>query len=174
MIAVTAHWYRTFQSAQFYNVGWEWMCAIPSGATYRRVRWAWGFAGVTADTVDIGSIMSNLMVAGLVTTIGNGTETPPNPVTQSGDVGPPTLRWVWWETRQPIVTAVDHAAGIITWRDSGPQEVVDAKAPVLATGIPGGDTLNLWFSWASITGAGWDPSGYQRIWVSTSVLYTTP
>lgn len=119
------------------------------------------------------AISTNLQVAGLCTTIGNGTEVPPHPITTSGDVAPPTQRWLWWETRQPIAVSVDHAAGVISWRDSGPQNELDIKAPVLATGIPGGDSLNLWFSWQSTNGA-WDSSGAQRIWVSTSTLYTTP
>lgn len=170
---MTAHWFRSLKAADPYDVGWLWMCAIASGSTYRRVRWSWGFTGTTADTTDMHSVSSNLQVAGLVTTIGNGTETPPVPLTTPNDVAPPTQRWVWWETRQPIAVAVDHSAGVISWRDSGPQEIPDVQVPVLATGIPGGDTLNLWFSWQSTNGA-WDGSGSQRIWVSTSVLYTTP
>lgn len=150
------------------------MCAIANGSTYRRVRWSWGFAGVTADVVDISGIIANPLTVGLVTTFGNGTETPPNPVTASGDAAPPTLRWLWWEQRQPIPIAVDHNAGIITWRDSGAQEIPDVKSQVLATGAPAGDTLNLWFSIASATGGSWDASGSVRIWVATSVLFTTP
>lgn len=170
---MTAHWFRSLQAAEFYDEGWLWQCAIPSGATYRRIHWSWGFSGNTADTVDMHAISTNLQVAGICTTIGNGTEVPPHPITTSGDVAPPTQRWLWWETRQPIAVSVDHAAGVISWRDSGPQNELDIKAPVLATGIPGGDSLNLWFSWQSTNGA-WDPSGAQRIWVSTSTLYTTP
>lgn len=170
---MATHWYRTQQVNNGYQAGYLWQCAIPSGATYRRIRWSWGFAGVTADTADIYATMLNLQIAGLCTTIGDGTEVPPNAAIGSSDVDPPTQRWLWWETRQPVITAVDHAAGVITWRDSGPQEIPDVKTQVLATGIPGGDTLNLWFSWQSAANAPWDASGSQVLWVSTSVLYTT-
>lgn len=168
------NWNRVAQTSQFYDVGWFGQDEINPGDTYRRVRWSWGFAGVTADTVDINAIISNPLFVGIVTTIGNGTETPPNPATASFDADPPTQRWLWWEMRQPVPVAIDHAAGIITWRDSGAQEVPDIKTQVLATGIPGGDHLNIWFTWASLTGAGWDPSGSVRLWVATSVLSSTP
>lgn len=167
------HWFRSLQASESYDQGWLWQCAIPSGATYKRVRWSWGFAGDTSDTADMHFIQTNLQVAGLCTTIGNGTEVPPHPITTSGDVAPPTQRWLWWEARQPRVAAIDHAAGVISWNDSGPQEIPDVQVGVLATGIPGGDSLNLWFSWQSTNGA-WEASGQQRIWVATSTLYVTP
>lgn len=148
------------------------MCAIPSGSTYRRVRFSWGFAGTTPAITDMGNMAYNLLTMGLVTTIGDGTETPPNPVTASGDASPPTERWVWWESRQPVVCGLDELAGVAAWRDSGPQEAVDVKTQVLATGIPGGDTLNLWASWAADND--WDTEGAVTVWVSTSVLFSTP
>ena len=166
-------WYRTASTSDLYTSGLFWACAIPNGSTYRRVRWAWGFSGDTADTVAMDSIRSNYLVMGLVTTIGNGGESVPEPISSSGDAAPPTERWVWWEARQPVVQAVSHAAGVIAWRDSGPQEVPDVKAQVLATGIPGGDTLNLWASWQSV-GGDWDASGSASVWVATSVLYHSP
>lgn len=166
-------WYRTNQIGVSYDLGFLWMCAIPSGSSYRRVRWSWGFSADSATTVDMQAIGFNVLAAGLVTTIGNGGEAVPHARTASGDAAPPTERWVWWETRQPVVSAIDQAAGVIAWRDSGAQEIPDVKVNVLATGIPPGDTLNLWFSWESLTGA-WDLTGTATIWVSTSVLFSTP
>lgn len=167
------HWYRLGANAQFYDVGWFWQVAIPSGSTLRRVRWSWGFSGFTASTSDLGATAKNLMVAGLVTTIGDGTETPPHPLDTPEDVAPPTQRWLWWEVRQPVALSVDGTSDTVSWRDSGPQEAPDVKSQVLATGIPSGDSLNLWFSYQSSGGA-WDSTGAITVWVSTSVLYTTP
>lgn len=146
-----------------------WMAAIPSGQTLRRVRFSWGFAGITAIETDLPNQIYDVVTLGLVTTIGNGSETPPNALTASGDAAPPTRRWLWWETRQPVISAIDYAAGVIAWRDSGPQESVDVRSQVLATGIPAGETLNLWGSFA--TSYDWDSSGAVTIWLSTSVLY---
>ncbi|MBA0087589.1 MAG: hypothetical protein HRJ53_21600 [Acidobacteria bacterium Pan2503] len=156
-----------------YNQGWFLQAQVPSGSTLRRIRWSWGFIATTDTTEDIGNIANNLLVAGLVTTIGNGTEFPPTPITFPNDIAPPTQRWLWWEARQPVPIAVDWQSGLVTWRDSGPQEPPDVKTQVLATGIPGGDHLDLWFSYEGRNG-GWDGSGEPVIWVSTSTLYSTP
>lgn len=166
-------WYRTVNGGTNYSLGSVWLLGIPAGSSYRRVRWSWGFTGNTATTIDMAAMSVNFLIAGLVTTIGNGTETPPAAFDAPLDAAPPTQRWLWWETRVPTVAAIDQAAGVIAWRDSGVQEVPDVKTQVLATGIPGGDTLNLWFSWQSLASA-WDPSGSVQIWVSTSILYSTP
>jgi hypothetical protein len=166
-------WYRTTYTDPAYSLGTLWMCAIPNGSTYRRVRWFWGFGGDTADTTDYSAVRQNFLTMGMVTTIGDGSESVPQAIANSADADPPTQRWLWWESRQPVITAVDHAAGVVTWRDSGVQEVPDVKTQVLATGIPGGDTLNLWLSWQSNAGD-WDPSGSVDIYVATAVLYSTP
>lgn len=112
------------------------------------------------------------MIMGLVTTIGNGGEHVPNAFSESGDAAPPTQRWIWWETRAAVPTAIDQAAGLITWRDSGPQEPPDSKVNVLATGVPGGDTLNLWASWTAVTD--WDDSGDVEVWIGASILFSNP
>lgn len=134
-----------------------------------RVRFSWGFQGITASLTNAYTTMTNAQVLGLVTVIGNGTETPPNPRTAPGDANPPTQRWLWWEARVPVVTAWDDAAGVVTWRDSPPQEPIDAKGQVAATGIPAGDHLDLWASWAP--GFAWDSSGQAEIWISASILW---
>lgn len=169
---LTYHWYRTLQTGTGTGYGYAWMCAIPSGSTYRRVRFSWGFAGTTPTTTALNPMFYGEVVMGLCTTIGNGSEVPPNPYTSSGDAAPPTQRWIWWEARQPVITAVSQDAGIIAWRDGGNQEIVDTKAQVLATGIPSGDTLNLFASWGGPET--WDVFGQVVVWVATSVLYSTP
>jgi hypothetical protein len=122
--------------------------------------------------MDIQSYTSNLISFGLVTTIGNGTETPPNARTQSNNQAPPIERWLYWETRQmqPAVISID--GGVITWRDSGSTEQTDTHAEVLATGMADDDTLNLWASWAAPST--WDPTGVAQVWLGASVLYKTP
>lgn len=173
VIAISTNWHRLLWVDSSYARGHIWLDAIPSGSTLRRVRWSWGFAGFTQTTTDLNAVGVNMLAAGLVTTIGDGTETPPSPLDTPGDVAPPTQRWLWWENRQPVCTSIDGTSDTASWRDSGPQEVPDVKAQVLATGIPGGDTLNLWFSWQSLTGA-WDSFGSVNVWVSSAVLYSTP
>jgi hypothetical protein len=112
--------------------------------------------------------MTNPMVLGLVSTVGNGSESVPDPITSPTDASPPTQRWLWWEQRVPTVTAWDPAAPIAIWQSSPPQEAVDAKGQVLATGIPGGDTLNIWVSYKGRSA--WDASGEAAVWAYWSVL----
>lgn len=165
-------WVRQIGSAQGWHSGVSLQAFIPSGSTYRRVRFSWGFTGHTDSIIALQPMMGNLLVMGLVTTIGNGSEHVPDAISESFDAAPPTQRWIWWGSRAAVPIAVDQAANVITWRDSGPDQPVDSKVNVLATGIPGGDNLNLWASWN--VSNGWDASGDVEIWVSTSVLYSTP
>lgn len=147
------------------------MHAIPAGQTLLRIRFSWGFYLDSPTLTDMQNIAFNLVNWGLVTTVGNGTETPPDANTGTADVAPPTQRWLWWETRQPIPTAIDSGADVISWRDSGPQEEQDARGQVLATGIPAGDTLNVWASWSGQYGLPSDSN--LCIWTSASMLVKT-
>ena len=164
-------WVRYQQANSNYNQGWVLLAAVPAGQTLKRIRWSWGFSAVTSDVVDMNNVVSNCQVVGIVTTIGNGSEIPPSPVSASGDAAPPTQRWLWWEMRQPVATSVSHDAGIVTWRDSGPQEIPDVQSQVLATGIPGGDNLDVWFRWQSQSGAAWDATGSATLFIVASTLY---
>lgn len=147
------------------------MHAIPAGQTYERIRFSWGFYLDTPALTDMQNVAFNVVNWGLVTTIGNGSETPPNPNTASGDAAPPTQRWLWWETRQPIPTAIDEAANVISWRDGGVQSPNDARGAVLAAGIPAGDTLNLWASWSGQYGLPDDTN--VVVWMGASILVKT-
>lgn len=169
----TSTWVRQSLSQSTYSGGFFLLASIPNGSTYRRIRWSWGFVGDTASHAAMIYTYENVLQAGLVTVIGNGTETPPFPISNPTDAAPPTQRWVWWEGRQPVVSSIDAAAGVIGWRDSGPQEIPDVKVNVLATGIAPGNNLDLFFSWESFTGA-WDATGGMSLYASASILYTTP
>jgi hypothetical protein len=149
----------------------SWQDAIPAGATYVRCRFRWGFHIDTIDQVDFALIASMLVSFGLCTTIGDGTETPPNARTASGDVAPPTQRWIYWETRAPVLQQVSAKSGVAIWRDSGSTEPTETKGQVKATSLPAGDTLNLWASWSSAFDIDSLP-GYSNVlfWMGISIL----
>jgi hypothetical protein len=123
---------------------------------------------LTSVDIDFGPVFANIITLGLVTTVGDGTETPPNARSQSADQVPPTQRWVYWETRSMRPTDLDVTTGSVGWVDTGSSEQTSTKGQVLATGIPGGDTLNLWASWAAP--GPWDASGVSSLWVGASIL----
>lgn len=144
------------------------MASIAAGDSLLRVHLRWGVVATTSIDVDYQQIAQNIITLGLVTTIGNGTETVPNARTQAGDQVPPTQRWVYWETRGMRPVYLDATVGSVGWIDTGSSEPTDTKGQVLATGIPEGDTLNLWASWAFPFA--WDASGDVTTWMGASIL----
>jgi hypothetical protein len=162
-------WRRQVNVSVTPDLGYVWEDAIAAGDSYLRVHITWGFHADTPITTGIDEVSQNLVTFGLVTTVGNGSETPPNPQTQGGNADPPTKRWIYWETRAPVVSAINEGAGVITWRDSGATEPTQTKGQVLAQDIPAGDSLNLFSSWASAFDWGSIPANVQ-LWHSISIL----
>lgn len=161
-------WTRSTGTSDQYQVGTDLLLSIASGFSLLRVHLRWGIVGDTSLDVDYNAIEQNIISFGLVTTVGNGGEAVPNARTQSGDQVPPTQRWVYWETRGIKPNYIDSGSGSVIWIDTGSSEPTDTKGQVLATGIPGGDTLNLWASWASPFA--WDASGSVNVWFGASIL----
>lgn len=170
---MTYLWLRTANQSANYNQGWFTLANVSSGSTVRRIRFGWGFDGFTASTTDLHVLTQNPLFSGIVTTIGDGSEVPPLPLTHPEDVAPPTERWLWWEIRQPRASSVDGTADVVSWQDSGAQQVTDVQTQVLATGIPVGQFLNVWFTWQSVFG-NWDGTGAVQIFYWASLLISTP
>lgn len=169
---MTYSWRRGTNAVLTWPVGSIWIDAIPNGWSYVRARFRWGMVGDTQAVTDITGTSANLISMGLVTTIGDGTETPPNARSGAGDVDPPTQRWLYLETRALEPIQVVPSSDLIVWRDTGSTEATQSQGQVLATGLPGGDTLNLWFSWAAPVG--WDASGQAQVWAGWSILRKEP
>jgi hypothetical protein len=165
---MASSWVRTVNAGLPWTSGSWLIASLQPGSTLIRVRFGWGFFGTTDSTVALNNIASNIQILGLVTTVGNGSETPPNARTQAGDADPPQERWLWWEGRQPVPSGSSDGGSTVTWEPSPAQEIVDAKGMVAAATIPSGQTLNLWASWAAA--AAWDGSGQAFVWAAASVL----
>ena len=166
-------WRRQNFTSNTTNLGSWWIDAIGAGHTYVRCHFRWGFYGDSPFEVDMQSYADIQVTWGLVTTYGNGTETPPDPVTHSNDQDPPAQRWIYWETRSVYPTAMSQPGGVITWRDTGSSEFTDTKAMVKAASPPAGDTLNLWATWK--TSFNWSgDTGNSTIWMMISDLSYVP
>jgi hypothetical protein len=150
---------------------WGLVDSLGSGITIRRIRFRWGLFGTIPVPGDMGAMASNFATLGFVTTVGDGTEVPPNPQTSPEDADPPLERWLYWETRAPIVTAVSGSAGVVAYRDSGSTEETSSKGQVLATGLPDGDSLNLWVSIGAAYD--WDAGGEALLWAAWSLLISS-
>jgi hypothetical protein len=161
-------WVRPTNSSTSYEVGSALLASFAEGSTLLRVHLRWGIVADTSVDVDYSSIYQNLITMGIVTTVGNGSETPPNARLASGDADPPTQRWVYWETRGVRPVDLDVSTGSVSWVDTGSTEPSSSKGQVLATGLPEGDTLNVWASWAAPFA--WDASGSALVWLGASIL----
>jgi len=166
------YWVRTVLGSTEWPSGSAQLANIPSGYTYTRVHFRWGVYADSMISTNIEENALNIPAMGLVTTIGNGSESIPNARTAAFDADPPTQRWIYWESRALIVSAIDYYAGVITYRDSGSTEPTTTKGQVLATGLPSGDTLNLNASWAGAYG--WDAFGNISVWFAASILVREP
>ncbi len=150
----------------FANIGA--LAAMSAGQTLVRCRFRWGFYADSAITADLAAISTNIMTWGIVTTIGDGTEPVPNARTNSGDASPPAQRWLYWETRAPVVSALDQVGGVVTWRDSGATEETQTRGMVKAPNMAPGSQLNIWFSYAAPFD--WDASGSSIMWTGFETL----
>jgi hypothetical protein len=162
-------WQRGVQVSYDLPSGSTLIASLTAGQSIMRIRFGWGFYGESSLDTSTQFLASNLTVWGLVTTIGDGSETPPDPRTNPYDADPPTQRWLWWEGRRPVINAI--GPGLAIWGDTGPSEPTDAKGQVLATGLGDGQTLNLWASWAAAFD--WDTGVTAFVWWSTSLLVKT-
>jgi hypothetical protein len=161
-------WIRDTFTSSDYQVGTQLLASVAAGNTILRVHLTWGMAGDTDVDTDYAAVATNILTMGLVTTVGNGSEAVPNARTASADQVPPTQRWIYWETQGIRPNYIDASVGSVGWVGQASTDPRSTRGQVLATGIPGGDTLNLWASWASPFA--WDPSGSAMVWGAASVL----
>lgn len=146
---------------------------LNSGQTILRSHLAWGFGGYTWTRLAPTSVMGSVMALGMVTTIGNGLETPPSPLTATGNASDPSQRWLWWQVRAPTCVVWDAANNNAIWQSSPAEEESSTKGQVLApSGMGVGNTLNLWITWEPPFA--WDSSGQAVLWFKTSTLIRTP
>jgi hypothetical protein len=165
---MATQWLRQFNTTDSWNLGNWHFAAIPAGDTLVRIRFSWGFYIDTPTLRNMQNVADNLLAFGWVTTVGDGSEPVPSAKTSPGDAAPPLQRWLWWECRQPVVSAIDERAGVIAWRDSGPQDRMDGRGQVLASPLPAGEFLNLWASWEGNYGLSAEDN--PSIWMSISCL----
>lgn len=168
---MTLSWVRSLALNHDYQIGQFLLGRLENGQTYVRIHFRWGFYGDTASIADMEPIAGNLNTFGIITIVGDGTETAPNPLVTPNDPDPPTQRWLYYETRAPVPRAMDNNAGVVMWTDSPTSEVTDIKSQVLATGMSGGDQLDLWATWAAV--GPWSDTGSAHVWLQASVLYKT-
>lgn len=173
---VAIYWRRNLNAQPLSLSGNYWNDAIVPGNTYLRVRIRWGFHLDTPINVNMAYLATGIVTFGLCTTYGNGTETPPDPQEVPYDLNPPTNRWIYWESLAPTLKGISQDAGVAVWENSDHSEPTQTQGQVVAVGVPPGDTLNLWASWASTIDWFAQFGANAVIWHSLSILrkFDTP
>jgi hypothetical protein len=165
---MTFTWTRAVNTSNNWSTNTVIISSMSAGQTLVRVRFRWGFYGDTSTMTDLARVSQSVMAFGIVTTIGNGTEHVPNALSESGDASPPAQRWLYWESRAPVVSSFDQAGNVVTWRDSGSTEDTQSRGMVKAPAMGAGDTLNIWASSAAVLA--WDASGTPTLWMGIETL----
>lgn len=123
------------------------LVALNPGETLLRVRFGWTAVSVPTSYTDAFGVFGTTIFAGLVSTIGDATESVPSPVIAPNDADPPTQRWLWLEGRSQVFNAFSQSEtgsnGLVT---VDPAEPTDAKANLRAPGLPAGQFVNVWLS----------------------------
>lgn len=143
-------WVRTFSKSQTSMKNGILLSKLSAGETLFAAWVRWGFAGVTSVGYNaITDQLGNPVRAHLVTTVGPGTEAPPDPVDQANDVAPPTQRVLWREARGATVMGFSQSATATSFLcDLPAAPVAKSGVQVLAPSNMGvGNTLNVWFAW---------------------------
>lgn len=112
----------------------------------RRIHFGWSGNAVGNGYEDLFATVNEQIVAGIVTTIGDGTEVPPDPLFQPSNQNPPTERWLWWEARAMRIDAfpqVDSGAWSCSTVD--PAEPSDSRAQLVVPPLPEGQFVRAWF-----------------------------
>lgn len=161
-------WIRTVQAGLPFNSGSSLIGKVPRGSTLVRAHFGWGFVASTSIFASVFQATTNILVFGLVTLEGTGTESVPDPRLSPANPAPPLERWLWWEGRAPTVRSYDAIGQTITWTDSPRTEAADSRGQVTAS-VAVGHTLDVWASWSA--GFPWESSGHAEVWYWASIGY---
>lgn len=138
------------------------LLSISGGHTLVRTRFAWGFEGLTTEEQRPTDTMQLYMAWGIVTTVGDGTESVPSAVPPAGNANPPTSRWIHWEAKLPHLVQFGDTNETFLYRETPAAMPDSSEGMVAAANLGVGQTLNVWASWY-ISGA-WEVLGKANMW----------
>lgn len=148
------------------------MATVPRNSILRRVRYGWTCRAVTSTRYSALNLMDTQVAVAVLTGYPATSYTVPNVLTSPNNVAPPLERYLRWEVRslEPM-TWGSHYDDVVTWKDSGPVEPTDDKAPVTAS-TPAGDDLGVYLAW-SPSRTDFPGAGYVSVWAWWSLMYST-
>lgn len=173
-MATGTFWQRSWFSDQFWQRGWQLIGSLTPGQTAARIRFGWGFTGITRVEESFLRLSLQNFIMGVATTIGNQTEEPPSPRVHPEDIDPPSQRWLYWAGCGIQMVTIEPTATYAYWKSTDPQEPQGTKGMVTTRGvfIPDGQFLNIWATWEAFED--WPSSGWANVWWWSSVLVQHP
>jgi hypothetical protein len=168
---MTVNWVRNYSSGTGLVFAHNLLASVPSGGILRRVHYGWRCTATTSTLYSAANILDTQIAVGIVTGYPAASYSVPNPLLSPGNVAPPVERWLRWEVRgfEPI-TWGNQDDDVVTWRDSGPVEATDDRAPVTAA-TPNAAALGVYLVWAP-SRTDFPGAGYVSVSTWWSVMYT--
>lgn len=148
------------------------MGVIPRGAILRRVHYGWTLRAVTSTRYSALNVLDTQVAVAILTGYPATSYVVPDVLTTRTNGIAPQQHFLRWEVRslEPI-TWGGHQDDVVVWKDSGPVEATDDRAPITAT-TPAGQDLGIYIAW-SPTRTDFPGAGYVSTWCWWSLMYTS-
>lgn len=168
---MAVNWVRGSAGGTGLATGSAKMAVVPRGGILRRVHYGWSVRAVTSTRYSALNIFDTAIAVAILTGYPDTSYVVPNVFTTSGNGATPQQHFLRWEIRrlEPITWGTD-LDDVVTWKDSGPVEATDDRAPVTAA-TPAGQNLGIYVAW-SPTRTDFPGAGYANVLAWWSLMYT--
>lgn len=169
---MTVNWVRGYTGGTGLSQASEKMAVVPRNGILRRVHYGWTLRAVTSTRYSALDIMDTNVAVAVLTGYPDTSFVVPNVLTTTTNGVSPQQHFLRWEVRhlEPM-TWGSNIDDVVTWKDSGPVEATDDRAPVTAA-TPLGDNLGVYLAWAPDR-TDFPGAGYISLWAWWSLMYTT-
>jgi hypothetical protein len=148
------------------------MGVIPRGAILRRIHYGWTCRAITSTRYSALNILDTQVVVAVLTGYPDTSYVVPNVLITTTNGVAPQQHFLRWEMRNLEPTTWGGGVDdVVTWKDSGPVEATDDRAPVTAA-TPVGQNLGVYIAWAP-TRNDFPAAGYISTWAWWSLMYTS-
>lgn len=147
------------------------MATVPRGGILRRVHYGWTCRAVTSTRYSALDLLDTQIAVAVITGWPDTSYAVPNVLTTTANGTTPQQHFLRWEVRSLEPTTWGSGLDdVVTWKDSGPVEATDDRAPITAA-TPVGDNLGVYLAW-SPTRTDFPGAGYVSLAVWWSLMYT--
>lgn len=148
------------------------MAAIPQGGILRRIHYGWACRAVTSTRYSALNVLDTQVAVAVITGYPDNTYVVPNVLAVTTNGVAPQQHFLRWELRSfEPTTWGSNEDDVVTWKDSGPVEATDDRAPITAA-TPAGQSLGVFLAWAP-TRTDFPGAGYVSTAMWWSLMYTT-